>query len=69
MPEIDGRIIFEGDQERWSDRCATCGHSRADHLVHPGAVGNLFAVSNCNSKGGSQLKPDPDNDCKCEVFS
>lgn len=30
----------------FSDKCDTCGHSRADHLLNPSAL-NLNAVNQC----------------------
>ena len=52
------RLLFPDIPEKWSDSCSSCIHTRADHVVDPKAVANLFAVSNCNQ-----------DDCKCERWS
>ncbi len=54
MKEGPARIIYPSHngivvQEKFSDKCDRCGHSRADHLV-PGAV-TLDAVTDCNRCG------------------
>ncbi len=46
----------ENEVERFSDRCAACGHSRADHLVSPMAP-HVHAISDCNM-----------GDCPCHRF-
>jgi len=54
MIEGPKRILYPSHNgivvgEKFSDKCAQCGHSRADHLVK-GAV-TLDAVTDCNRCG------------------
>ncbi len=44
------RLIYQGGQEKWSDLCKTCGHSRGDHMAGEGSVplANPNAVGRCN---------------------
>ena len=75
MLEDVPRTIHDG-QEKFSDICKTCGHTRANHLVSDKGL-NIFAVGECNFQTEIELL-DPEGKptgqyqfkkCECEKFN
>lgn len=79
------KILIPNDSPfRWTDKCRTCTHTRADHvLTHVEAVLSLQALGTCRScahpfaleDDGSRViakdgrsKVVLDIECECEVF-
>lgn len=76
MAEVEGKLIFEDEQEQWADSCKTCGHTRAQHRASDLALGNVNAVNKCRAYNGGLrafLAEDPAGQaalsCTCVVFN
>lgn len=51
--DIDNRRLDYDGPERFSDRCANCGHTRADHLpkgIRTPVAGSICTVMICKSE-------------------